>query len=354
MRKLLTLVVVVVVILSMVVVGCTKPAPEPEEISLTAATFFPAVSAQSKMMEAFLQELEKESAGRIKSTYYPGQTLLKGDKLYEGAATGIADIVMAPLHYTPGRFPTADALYKPLGIPSGWVATHVANDFVAKFEPEEFKDTHTLFFHASAPLVVYTKKPVRTTDDLEGMTLRCTSPNNSVISALGAVPNNMGMPDVYESVSKGLLDGVFIGADGFTVWRLGDVVEYTTFPMVGGSDVFVLTMNNDTWSKLPSDIQKIFTDVSADYVEVTCKMWTDVNRASYDLGKEQGIEYISLSPSEKARWEQALANVIDSYVDERVAAGESKTDVEEWINYIKDRIEYWRQEQVKAGIEFLG
>ncbi len=305
-------------------------------------------------MEAFLKELETESGGRVKFTFYPGETLLKGNQLYEGAATGIIDVAMTGLHYTPGRFPSMDALYQPFGFPSGWSATQVANDYYEKFRFEEFNDTHPLFFHASGRLCFYTKKAVRTLPDLTGMTLRCGSASNNVLLALGAVPNNMGMPDVGESIGRGLLDGVFMGADGLITWRFGDVVKYITFPMIGGCDVFVVTMSNSSWNKLPSDVQEVFNDVSAKYADEAAEMWGGLNNADYALGKDLGIDYITLSAAEKARWKAAVAEVIDAYVDARVAAGESRSEVEEWVKYIEERTEYWSEEELKTPYAFPG
>jgi TRAP-type C4-dicarboxylate transport system substrate-binding protein len=161
------------------------------------------------------------------------------------------------------------------------------------------------------------------------------------------------MLDVYEAISKDLIDGCFIGADGFASWKLGNVVKYTTFPYVGSCDVFVVTMSNKCWNNLTSDLQKVFTDVSARYVDEACTMWTDVNKNSYDLGASQGVEFITLSASEKATWQAALVGVIPAWVDKMVAAGRARSNVEGWIDYIKGRIDYWTEEQIKADIPFL-
>jgi TRAP-type C4-dicarboxylate transport system substrate-binding protein len=335
--------------------ACAGPAEEEEVpvITLMAATWMPAIAGQSVMVEAFLEDLKSESGGQLDYVWYPGGSLLGPFDLYEGCTEGLADIVMCALHYSAGRFPTMEALYQPIGISSAWVATHVINDFYEEFEPAEVADTHPLFWHGSAPLVMYTKEPVQGLADLDSMILRCGSSNNPILEALGATPSNIPMADVYESISKGLLDGCMIGADGFTVWALGDVVAYTTFPNVCGCDVFLVTMNNDRWNSLPADLQEVVTNVSASYIDEACQMWEDENTASCNLAESNGVEFITLSAEEQAVWEDTLQAVLDDYVAARVDAGESQREVEGWLDYIAERVDYWTQEQIDAGIPFL-
>jgi len=200
---------------------------------------------------------------------------------------------------------------------------------------------------------MYTKKPVRELADLDGMILRCGSSNNPILESLGATPSNIPMADVYESISKGLLDGCMIGADGFTVWALGDVVAYTTFPNVFGGDVFLVTMNNPKWNSLPTDLQEVVTSVSASYIDKACQMWEDENTASCNLAESNGVEFITLSAEEHALWEDTLQAVLDDYVAARVDAGEPQSVVEGWLDYIAGRVDYWTQRQTEAGIPFL-
>lgn len=350
--------IVLAVLLCLVLVvlpACAPPAEDEDVpvITLAAATWMPAIAGQSVMVEAFLEDLKSASDGRLDYAWHPGGTLMGPADLYQGCADGLADIVMCALHYSPGRFPAMDALYQPIGISSASVATHVINDFYEEFKPAEVADTHPLFWHGSAPLVMYTEEPVQELADLDGMILRCGSSNNPILEALGATPNNIPMADVYEGIDDGLIDGCMIGADGFTVWGLGDVVNHTTIPNVCGCDVFLVTMNNDTWASLPADLQAIVTSVAADYIGEAADVWEAENQASFAKGASEGVGFITLAPTEQALWQDTLEPVIDAYVAARVAAGESQSEVEGWLDYTAERVEYWTQEQIDAGIPFL-
>jgi TRAP-type C4-dicarboxylate transport system substrate-binding protein len=163
----------------------------------------------------------------------------------------------------------------------------------------------------------------------------------------------MAMAEVYEAISKGQINGVMIGCDGFTAWKLADVAKYCTLPYVAGGDVFVVTMSNKCWNSLPADLKQVVTDVSADYAEEVCTMWTDTNKASMDAGVSQGVELITLSAAERTQWQTALAGCIPAWVTTMAGKGYAQSDVQGWITYVQQRLDYWVGQQTASGIPFL-
>jgi TRAP-type C4-dicarboxylate transport system substrate-binding protein len=102
-------------------------------------------------------------------------------------------------------------------------------------------------------------------------------------------------------------------------------------------------MNNDRWNSLPADLQEVVTNVSASYIDKACQMWEDENTASCNLAESNGVEFITLSAEEQALWEDTLQAVLDDYVAARVDAGESQSEVEGWLDYIAERVDYSTQ-----------
>jgi TRAP-type C4-dicarboxylate transport system substrate-binding protein len=356
--------IVLVTLLSLALVvlpACTTtPAGEEEEeeeqpqvITIKAATYFGPTTDQCKMLDAFCNDLQTESDGQLSITRYWGGTLAGGPQLYPAAADGSIDIIFTMLGYTGGRFPPMDAFAQPFGIPSAWAGSHVAQDLYNQYHFSCFNDTHPLFFSMSAPLVMYTKTAVRTKADLNGLKIRTGPPNNCIINSLGAKADNRAMSEVYEAIRTGLLDGVMIGCDGFTAWKLADVAKYCTLPYVAGGDVFVVTMSNKCWNSLPADVQQVVTDVSAHYADVVCTMWTDTNKASMAAGPSQGAELITLPAAERTQWQTALAGCMPTWVTTMVGKGYVQSDVEGWLSYVQERLSYWIQKQIQAGVPFL-
>jgi TRAP-type C4-dicarboxylate transport system substrate-binding protein len=336
-----------VLAVSISLIGCTEEGQqeeeeeeeEPEVITLRMSTFFGPTTDQCLMLDDFAADLESESDGLLDIETYWGGTLATAPEHYPAAADGSIDIVFVPLLYTPGRFPPMDVFCQPLGIPSAWAGSHAVQDVWDEFQFEEFDDTHPLFFSISAPLVIYSTTAIRTVADASGLEIRTGPPNNCVLTSVGIVPIVKAMPEVPDAISKGEIDGVMIGCDGFTAWNLQDVLDYTTLPYVGGGDVFITTMSNDAWNSLTPELQQVVTDVSADYVDVVCEMWADV-------------ELITLSSAERDAWIAATAGCSDAWVTSMVDKGYTQSDVEAWVAYAQERVDYWIDEQIAEGIPF--
>ena len=94
------------------------------------------------------------------------------------------------------------------GYASGWVASQVYNDFYNEFKPKEFDAVKVLWMNASPNSAIATaKKPIRQLEDLKGMTIRAPSMAGEVIKALGGNPAPTPMPEVYDAIAKGVIDG---------------------------------------------------------------------------------------------------------------------------------------------------
>jgi len=130
-------------------------------IKLKFANYFPPTHMNSVMMGKYCEELNKKLAGKVEITQYTGGTLLTAPKMAAGVASGIADIGLSNCSYTRGRFPVMEIMELPLGLPSAWVATHVANDFHNKFKPSDFDAYHVLMFSTSPINVIQSLKKTR-------------------------------------------------------------------------------------------------------------------------------------------------------------------------------------------------
>ena len=105
-------------------------------IQLNYSIFFPSTHGQTQAAVLWAKEVEKRSAGKVEITVFPGETLTKANRCYDGIVNGISDIGMSVFAYTRGRFPVMEAADLPLGYPNGKVATKGVNDFYARYQPK--------------------------------------------------------------------------------------------------------------------------------------------------------------------------------------------------------------------------
>ena len=294
-----------------------------DAISLTYSNFFPPAHVQSQLAEEWCKEVEKRTGGRVKVFYYPGQTLTKAKQCYDGVEEGLSDIGLSALAYSRGRFPAMAAVDLPLGYTSGVQATKAANDLYAKFRPAEFDDTQVMYFHAHGPGLLHTtQKPIRTMGDLAGLKLRATGNSAKVAEYLGATPVGMPMPDSYQALQKGVVDGSLYPVESNKGWRLAEVVKFRTNSYsVAYTTAFFVVMNKAKWNGLPDDIKAIINEINGEWAAKHGEAWDESDKAGEAFFLEKGGEIIPLDEAESLRWKTAVAPVITEYIKETAAAG---------------------------------
>lgn len=292
-----------------------SPAAMAKTINLNYSIFFPPSHGQCKAGIAWAKEIEKRTDGAVSITVFPGGTLTKANQTYDGVSQGIADIGMSCFAYSRGRFPVMEAIDLPMGYPSGVVATRVANAFYRALNPDELKDVTVLYIHAHGPGLLHTKKPVKSLNDLQGMKIRSTGMSAKVTSALGAVPVAMSQPQAYEALQKGVVEGTFTPIETLKGWKQAEVIQYTTdCADIGYTTAMFVVMNRTKWDALPSDVKRIFEEVSAEWIDRHGAVWDEADAEGRDFTLAQGNEIIALDDAENERWKEAVSPIIDDYI----------------------------------------
>jgi len=310
--------VLVLVAALVAVTGCGKKSGEAEGEAvhkLTYSVFFPPMHIQAKTAISWAEEVEKRSDGRLQITVYPGGTLTKADRCWQGVIDGISDIGMSCFAYTPGRFPLLEALDLPLGWPDGLTVTRTASKLATKYAPEETAGAKLLYVHGHGPGILATKKPVRTLEDLEDMKIRGTGLSAGIATALGATAVGMPQPETYDALQKGVVEGTFCPIETLKGWKQGEVIETITDTKdIGYTTSMFVAMNEDSWNALPEDLQQVLVDVSAEWVDKHGEAWNQADEEGLAFVQELGREIIPLSPEESARWQAQVAPIVDAYL----------------------------------------
>jgi TRAP-type C4-dicarboxylate transport system substrate-binding protein len=344
-RKVVLLAVAVLFLLSMHSFGHAA-----DVVKLKFANYFPPTHMNSVMMGKFSEELSKKLAGKVEITQYAGGTLLGAPKIAAGVASGVADIGLSNCSYTRGRFPVMEIMELPLGFPSSWIATHVANDFHNKFKPKDFDQYHVLMLSTSPVNVIQTvNKPVQKLEDVKGLKLRGTGRLGDIAKALGATPIPIETPDLYDSLKRSVIEGALLPLETLKGFKTGEIIKYVTASWkIGSAYAFFVVMNKHKWDALSPDVQKTITDFSADFTERWAVEWNNIDIEGRDYFLKLGGKILPLSDAESARWVKASQPVIEDYKKDLMSKGYKAAEIDSWLSYIKERIEYWKgQEKAK-------
>ena len=289
-----------------------KPA---EVIKLSYSIFFPPTHVQCIAATNWAEEIRKRTDGRVQITIYPAGSLTKADQCYEGVIKGISDLGMSCFAYTRGRFPLMEGLDLPVGYPNGLTATRVANAMIQKYQPAELNDVKVLYVHAHGPGILASKKPVKSLADLKGLKVRATGLSAKVVESLGGTPVAMSQPETYEALSKGVVEATLCPIETLKGWKQGEAIEYVVdSSAVGYTTAMFVVMNKDKWAKLPADVQKVFTDVSQEWIAKHGEAWDQADKAGREFVTELKRQFIQIPEAEQQAWKAAVQPVLDNFV----------------------------------------
>lgn len=310
-------------------------------IKLTYSNFFPPKHIQSILAQQWCDEVKKRTNGQVVVEYYPGQTLTKSKQVYDGVVTGLSDVGMALFAYTRGRFPVIEAVDLPLGYSSGVVATKVVTDVYNEFKPKELSDTQVMYLHAHGAGLLHTKgKAVRTMSDFQGMKLRGHGTSALVIKALGGTPVSLPMPELYQSLQKGIVQGALYPVEVNKGWRMGEVTEYLTkSTSIAYTSSFYVVMNKGKWAKIPTDMQNKIQQINKEWSVKHGQAWDESDRIGYEYIKSRGHEIIELGDAESMRWKKAIEPVLDDYIRKMNKKG---FDGKKIVDFVKASLEKHR------------
>lgn len=322
-------------------------------IKLKYSNYLPPTHPFTVLGGQFCEEIKKRTNGKVEITYFPGGILTTATKVYDGIIHGVSDIGLSHIGYTRGRFMVTETLDCPVGYASGYVATHVKDDFYNKFKPKEWNDVHVLHFFAPGPQIIATKtRPVQKLEDLKGLKIRGTGRIADTVKALGGTPVPVEMMDAYDGLQRGVVDGILDAMETWRGWKLGELVKHATLSQRGAGLVFTfyVIMAKDKWNALPDDIKKVITEVSAEWTEKYGITSNQIDIAGRDFFKDKGGQIYTLSEEEIGRWQKAVQPVIEQHTKELEGKGVKRSDTDAYLKFISERVSYWTQREKELNI----
>lgn len=143
----------------------------------------------------------------------------------------------------------------------------------------------------------------------------------ALFKELGFIPVNVQIPELYESLSRVVIDAIFMAASAVVPLKWHEVGK--SYLTLGDSVVFsqTVTLNLDTWNSLPGDIQQAFLDASLETARWSIEENSKTVKETYAAFEKNGVDLVTL-PEEETR---AYCELLSSY------------SVAEWLVSAADR-----------------
>ena len=319
MKKIILVPLVMLVVCSLILVGSAGPAPC-KTILLKFATSFPKQAAVAPGLVWWAEEVEKQSKGRVKFDFYPGQSLFKASEMIDSVMGRVADISNMGLTSSMKRFPINQIQCLPTNnFPStvdGLLAVREAYLKLIEKYPvimEEFQGFKLLMWIPQPPSVIVSAKEIRVPDDLKGLKIGATGFDKEIVNYSGGAAVQVIPPRAYQAIERSVIDGIFCTYVHVKVHKLNEVCShYLDYGF--GHNITVILMNKDSWNELPADIRKIMDDNLYEATLRSIKNQFVVMDKGEEAFKASKGTIVTLTEDEKKAWRSTRQPVEDAWI----------------------------------------
>lgn len=297
------------------------PVTAQDPITIRIATFLPPnglFTGAEGVFATWGKRVEEDSGGLVKVQIFPGGTLGAAGRdpsaQLKMVTDGVADMSFIIPTTTPGRFPD-DSVF---GLPAAENSLEASLAFWKLYQQglmRGHKDDgfHVLGLCVNPPNTLHTKDAVAKLEDLKGMRLQSSGPEQqAIIRALGAAPiGTVSVRDVAESISRGVVDGTlkdWIAVNSFRISQ--SAFHHVEIPL--GSATILIAMNAEKYKSLPPKAKAAVDKHSGEaFVRLMGERFDGALQQNREkIEKDGRHKIVTLDANEKARWDAVVDGVI--------------------------------------------
>ena len=295
------------------------PTPEPEVIELSMiSAWAEGISLETVSDRGVIQAIEDASNGRLRVVRAGGPEAVPTFQQLVPTRDGLFDVNSTTCAYHPD--------FTSLGC--GWVGIKGSLDSrvacgMFDLMDDIYADLGGVKFIGGVSTRVgsrtYLTKPVDpATGRLDGIKLRAAGPTATAwVEALGGTAVAMPIPELYEALDRGLVEGGTIGGGAQLAVQFGwhEHFKYVVEQPVG-SGFLTYLMNMDTWNGLTPDLQQAVLDGMVLANHRTAAEFYRLDQEGLQEMIDIGVELITLTNEAAQQVDSTFTNIQLDFMEE--------------------------------------
>jgi TRAP-type C4-dicarboxylate transport system substrate-binding protein len=310
---------------------CAASVAQADTITLRIASGHPPAVVYAGLMQSYFQpELKKRVEERTDHTVnwvegYSG-TIVKVAETLEGVQNGIVDIGGFCFCFEPSNLPLhAFQVMLPFGPVNSQDSLKVAQAVYDKVPYltnvfEENFNQKLLARITDASYNLGTTFDWEEVSDLEGIQIAGAGLNLNWLRYAGVTPVQGSLPEAYTGLATDQYEGWIMFPSAWVNLKLHEQAPFYTLIGFGTIVWHGLTINSDTWDRLPPEVQEIMAEVAKDFEEEVGRV--NVERYAQDVDTLRGLITVKeIDPSVRAEWAESLKDWPQEHANELDAQG---------------------------------
>jgi len=269
--------------------------------------------------------INADGAGVIEIDFREGFTMANPQNFYDRVKDGVVDISWGTLTAIGGRFPLSSVVELPYLTGDAETASAAFWRMTeADMMNDEWRDIVPLMTLVFPQSGIHLRAPIDSLDSLNGQqVIAGTQTNAAVVTALGGVPQSIGLAESYEAIQRGTVDGRLLPWSAFPPFRLAEITNFHIEAPIG-TVVGAIFISRDVWDGLSEQSREVIMRHSGEAFSRATGVRVDRmhNGVRTGIVNNPAHTVVSLSPEQDAMWRERLAPISDNWIAQ-TAGGEA-------------------------------
>jgi len=260
----------------------------------------------NKPLLDLIERVGKNSGGRLRIEWVGGPEAVPIFQGTDAVSKGIFDLINTSPSFFAASVPEANALY----LREDLSVRGLYSSGIVKALDEITREKIGVAFigvpMGGVGLTFFTRQQPQNMDFFKGKKIRVTPLYVAFVRALGSSTVNIAPAEVYQSLERGVVDGVGWPLLGIVERKFPEVAKYMVLPSYYDVRCSFL-MNARVFDRLPADLRKILLESIRESEEWGHNMTRRESAAEIEQIKKEGIVTVNLPAAEAKKYLQ-LAN----------------------------------------------
>jgi TRAP-type C4-dicarboxylate transport system substrate-binding protein len=260
---------------------------------------------QHEWLRRFEAEIKPKVGERLKIEIYPASQLGAIPRMVEGVVLGSIESFVTPPSFLVGvepRFQIFDAI----GVfqsPEHLCRVLADPGFRQRaLAIGQAKGIRGIGIFYNSPVIVLSKKPIRTLADFTGQKIRvfATPLQIEPMKALGATPVPLALNEVLPALQSGNIDGLLAGIPVLTAMKFYDAAKAVT-EIHPGIVVSTVVVNGKWFDSLPADLRAAIAAAGDAVDKGSCQVAVNIVARANKGWVDNGGQLLKLPPADQAK-----------------------------------------------------
>ena len=281
----------------------------------------------------FAEQVTERTGGRVQFEHYYGGALGGARDQLDNLKAGVFDISPWIGSIDPAKTPLNDYYIQPWVSSADLTTRHkiyfeMSELTALKMEAAKW-DAKWLFPYNLADVYrLYTvDKPVTSLDDVKGLKLSAAGGIAKALNLMGAGPVTMPWPELYDAVSKGVVEGSASALPTVMGYKLYEVFNYR-IEFILGLEHPQYFIKLSTFNGLPASIQKAILEVARDMTPFLANAEAEFAKKGAEAFEANGVTVMDFPAAEQKKFEDLYVEpVLEEWVKNLEAKGLAAREV---------------------------